>query len=252
MSHALRLVPRHFLTTALLFGLSCAAAIATTPAAQPAKSPAPSQAQLAQTYGKLPLRFESNNGQTDPSVKFLSRGSAYSLYLTNSAAVLSLAKGKAGNTDSIRMELSGANPQAKAAGADQLPGVTNYFIGNDPAKWHINIPTYTKVQYSDIYPGVDLVYYGNQRQLEYDFVIAPGASPDTIPLTPAVKRRPSQIHLATATLSSREPKAWPRCTNPSSTRKKTDAGRSSRPPFVVPAGTRSASGSETTITREPW
>src|SRR5271170_6681921 len=167
-------------------------------------SPAPSstnKAALAENYGKLPLSFEANQGQTDPQVRFLSRGHGYSLFLTDSAAVLALTKGdsqedkvarkhsagdrsqapdKAKKTDVVRMQLAGASPGLKDTGADQLPGTANYFIGNDPNKWHNNVPTYAKVEYAGVYPGVDLVYYGNQSQLEYDFVVAPEADPGSI------------------------------------------------------------------------
>jgi hypothetical protein len=86
-------------------------------------------------------------------------------------------------TDAIlRMRLVGANPEAKSIGVDPLPGKVNYFIGKDPSKWRTNIPTYARVRYQGVYPGVDLVYYGNQRQLEYDFVVAPGADPAAITL----------------------------------------------------------------------
>lgn len=80
------------------------------------------------------------------------------------------------------MKLVGANSNATVAGADELPGKANYFIGNDPKKWRTNVPAYAKVKYQDVYPGVDLVYYGNQGQLEYDFVVAPGADPRAIRL----------------------------------------------------------------------
>ena len=275
------------------------------PAAFPAKSAEPS---LIQSYGKLPLSFEINKGQTDSRVKFLSRGSGYSLFLTGNEAVLSLrkpvqmangkrqrAKGVAqgshlnpaafpgllrspagaahpgsadlafrsaafrvaqgslfnpaaspirrspgfspasfpslfpssaaelntdGGADSdcgakdlekpqglkgapsrrglgkpcatpdpesqapavLRMKLVGANPQAKVTGLDELPGKSNYFIGNDPKKWRTNVPNYAKVKYANMYPGVDLVYYGNQGQMEYDFVVQPGADPHSIQL----------------------------------------------------------------------
>jgi Beta-propeller repeat len=151
-------------------------------------------------YGKLPLSFEANHGQSDPQVKFLSHGNGYSLFLTDSAAVLALTKSdpasnespnkltagttrpariaKPAKTDVIRMELAGASHGLLVAGADQLPGTANYFIGNDPKKWQANVPTYAKVRYSSVYPGIDLVYYGNQRRLEYDFVVAPGADPE--------------------------------------------------------------------------
>jgi hypothetical protein len=80
----------------------------------------------------------------------------------------------------LRMKLLGANPNPQVAGLDELPGKSHYFIGNDPSRWHTGIPHYARVKYEELYPGIDLVYYGNQRQLEYDFVIAPGADPKAI------------------------------------------------------------------------
>jgi hypothetical protein len=168
-------------------------------AASPTKPPVPATPSFAADYGKLPLSFEANKGQSDPRVKFLSRGSGYSLFLTDRAAVLSLTKGNAATqgkptpgmrgspakppkTDLVRMELVGASHLASVKGVDPLPGRANYFIGNDPAKWHANVPTYAKVKYQGVYPGIDLVYYGNQRQLEYDFIVAPGADPKSIRL----------------------------------------------------------------------
>lgn len=80
------------------------------------------------------------------------------------------------------MKLVGANPNARVAGLDELPGKSHYFLGNDPKKWRTSVPNYAKVKYRDIYAGVDLIYYGNPRQLEYDFVVAPGADPGVIAL----------------------------------------------------------------------
>ena len=151
-------------------------------------------------YGELPLAFEANQGQTDKRVKFLSHGNGYTLFLTNHEAVFSLRQNveaerlkitgrarKAGSdkaaTDGVfQMKLVKANGTAKITGTDKLPGTSNYFIGTDPTKWLSRIPTYRKVKYRDVYPGVDLVYYGNQQQLEYDFVVAPGANPSMIRL----------------------------------------------------------------------
>jgi hypothetical protein len=82
----------------------------------------------------------------------------------------------------LRMQLVGANSQAKVSGLEELPGKSNYFIGNDPKKWRTHVPNYAKVKYANVYPGVDLVYYGNQGQLEYDFVVQPGADPRSIQL----------------------------------------------------------------------
>ena len=169
------------------------------PAAQP---------RLAASYAKLPLSFELNAGQTDERVKFLSRGRGYSLFLTGNEAVLSLARPsrqetkaplpslpglldrpqdrmpapEAGPPAAFRMSLVAANQTATVTGVEELPGKSNYFIGNVPAKWRTNVPTYARVKYQDVYPGIDLVYYGNQQQLEYDFVVAPGADPKAISL----------------------------------------------------------------------
>lgn len=150
---------------------------------------------MVQSYGRFPLSFEANQGQTDEQVKFLSRGNGYSLFLTPNEAVLALKKAEGAITPTppsplegegkgegavLRMKLVGANPTPQIAGSDELPGKSNYFIGKDPLKWRTNVPTYTKVEYKDVYPGVDLVYYGNQRQLEYDFIVAPGEDPNKI------------------------------------------------------------------------
>ena len=79
--------------------------------------------------------------------------------------------------DVIRLKLMEANPNPKITGLDELPGKSNYFIGNDPAKWRTDVSNYAKVKIEDVYPGIDLVYYGNQRQLEYDWIVKPGADP---------------------------------------------------------------------------
>jgi Beta-propeller repeat/RTX calcium-binding nonapeptide repeat (4 copies) len=153
------------------------------------------KAEIESSYGKLPLSFEANQGQTDSQVKFLARGRGYALFLTPTEAVLSLAKPQAQThtensaTSSpeasgtvLAMQLAGANLEPQVTGQDALPGRVNYLRGKDPAHWHTQIPTYAKVAYEGIYPGVDLVYYGNQGQLEYDFVVAPGADPGVLKL----------------------------------------------------------------------
>jgi hypothetical protein len=159
---------------------------------------------LSERYGQLPLVFEPNVGQTDRRVKFLSRAQGSLLFFTQDQVVMSLSappreardtsnarhsfqhadhKDRAPqNKDVLRMTLVHANPAAKITPLDPLSGKSNYFIGSDPSKWHTNIPTYGKVRYEDVYPGIDLVYYGNQRQLEYDFVVKPGVDPHAISL----------------------------------------------------------------------
>ena len=135
-------------------------------------------ARVSAAYGSLPLSFEANQGQTDPRVQFLSRGNGYNLFLTRYEAVLSLAQ--AGSSSVVRMRLVGANRSSAVNGMDELPGKSSYFMGRDPNRWHSEIPNYARVQYRDVFPGVDLVYYGHQGRLEYDFVLAPGADPSRI------------------------------------------------------------------------
>ena len=174
-----------------------AAQVSPTPAVD-----AEARSRVNASYGKLPISFEVNQGQTDGSVQFLARGAGYTLFLTPGEAVLSLhtphakgaqlgrptdvrAPGGKGETtlpsSTVRLQLIGSNTKAEVAGVDPLPGRSNYFSGSDPAKWHTDVPTYAKVRYSNVYPGVDLVYYGNQEgRLEHDFVVAPGADPNAI------------------------------------------------------------------------
>jgi hypothetical protein len=142
--------------------------------------------QAASAYAQLPLSFEANRGQTDPQVNYVARGNGYSLFLMPSEAVLNFGQesgtGGQGSQEVLRMELVGGNAGARPAGLQQLPGTSNYFVGNDPSKWHTGIPTFARVEYQQVYPGIDLVYYGNQSRLEYDFVVAPRADPNQITL----------------------------------------------------------------------
>ncbi|MGA3326140.1 MAG: SBBP repeat-containing protein [Terriglobia bacterium] len=210
---------------------------------QASAAPTKIQPKLVGSFGKLPLSFEANQGQTGGRVRFLARGGGYTIFLTEDEAVLTLEspsqkaksqrvkveepgdeirnlKLETGNSklatrhsslaaaalagqrtkdhgprtmDSVlRMKLVGANASAAVTGADELPGKSNYFIGNDPKKWRTNVSNYSKVKYQNVYPGVDLVYYGNQRQLEYDFVVAPGANPSAIALDVGAGLVPTQ------------------------------------------------------------
>ena len=181
--------------------------------------PKEAQARMVANYGRIPLHFESNQGQADGKVKFLTRGSGYSMFFTPTEMVLSLASGSPQTTQptprrlrarvpfsgrsadpgvdpfdpsgpkraaretqhtTLRMKLIRANPDPKVIGEKELPGKVNYFIGNDPKQWRSNVATYAKVKYESVYPGIDLLHYGNQRQLEFDFVVAPGADPTRI------------------------------------------------------------------------
>lgn len=127
----------------------------------------------------LPLVFEPNQGQAEARVKFISRGAGYALALDESGARIALPKAYSSRAKNqiIGMKLVGAKAKAPIAGSNLLPGKSNYFLGNDPSQWHSGIPQFASVQYKQVYPGIDLVFYGNQGRLEYDFRVAPGADP---------------------------------------------------------------------------
>ncbi len=144
--------------------------------------------RFLKSFTHLPLIFERNQGQSDPRVKFLARGTRYALFLTADAAVLALqdpadrSRHSAEPAAVVSMELVNANRHAEIQGNAKLPGKSNYFIGNDPAGWHRNIPQFARVRYAGVYPGIDLIYYGNQGRLEYDFELAPGSDPALVKL----------------------------------------------------------------------
>ncbi len=137
--------------------------------------------QIRAAYNDLPLMFEPNQGQTDPKVKFLARGLGYGLFLTADQAVLRV-QSSSKDAFAVSMALDGGNSNPAVVGTDQLPGKSNYFIGDDPQKWHRDIPQFARVHYQNVYPGIDLVYYGDQGRLEYDFEVAPGADPKQVGL----------------------------------------------------------------------
>jgi hypothetical protein len=157
---------------------------------------AATKARHNEAYCQLPLSFETNVGQIDPQVDFVSHGSGYTLFLTPREAVLALSTASASSTTGdrrndresaaeavLRMKFIGSETKLRAAGQEELPGKVNYFIGKDSRRWRTGISTYAKVVYENLYPGVDLVYYGNQQQLEYDFIVRPGTDPDIIALS---------------------------------------------------------------------
>jgi uncharacterized repeat protein (TIGR01451 family) len=146
-----------------------------------ARSSLHSRPDARAVLGQLPLIFEANQGQAGPQVKFLARGAGYGLFLDATGAVLALQTAPISRSEHsaqfVHMKLVGANPVALPTGTDLLPGKSNYFVGNDPHRWHSDIPQFAGVRYASVYPGIDLVFYGNQGHLEYDFRIAPGADP---------------------------------------------------------------------------
>jgi Beta-propeller repeat len=160
------------------------------------------QAPALASYARLPLSFERNTGQTDERVKFLARGSGYTVFFTQQSATLRLdaplqhgsnaaatdkpshtsIASKSTRTAVVTLSLDHANRQPDMQGLQPQSGRSNYFIGKDPAQWHSDVPQFGRVQYRGVYPGIDLVYYGNQGRLESDYVVAPGADPRQIVL----------------------------------------------------------------------
>src|SRR5580693_5159579 len=144
----------------------------------------PSMAQRASVAG-VPLNFERNLGQAPEEVQYLAHGPAYAIAITERGAALTLGRDARASESPqvVRLRVHGANHASIPTVEDPLPGRVNYFIGNDPSQWRTNIATYNKVRYAGVYPGIDLVYYGTQGKLEYDFAVAPGAAPKTIGLS---------------------------------------------------------------------
>jgi len=160
-----------------------------------ARFPSASQNERLNLIGKLPLSFEMNEGQADSGVSFFSRGPGYGIFfspdkvrlvlhyaLTQSKLEIPVFHKNPTNygVDLINMELNNANINSNIEPMDKLPGVCNYFIGNDRTKWHTGIKLYSGVKLTNIYPGIDLKYYGNQGQLEHDFTVTPGVDPGII------------------------------------------------------------------------
>src|SRR5215207_10088156 len=194
----------------MLFSLACIISLAMQPFPASVTTALPAQVSQVSdsvrrqgewhgSYGALPLSFELNQGQTDGTVDFLARAGGYLLFLTPTEAVMAFDNSATHSskwnqeellsTDRnkpepsrliVRMKLEGANSATSAEGLDELASRANYFSGPDSSQWHTDIPTYARVRYAQVYSGIDMVYYGNRRQLEYDFVVAPGSDPSVI------------------------------------------------------------------------
>src|SRR5665213_747124 len=155
------------------------------------------QLKFNSSYGNLPMAFEANEGQTDSKVRYMVRGGGYILFLTDQETVIAfsrydnslstradLAKGKRGHKllgrDVLRLRLTGSNRGVSFEAQNLLPGISNYFIGKDPGQWQTNVKQYSQVTAHEVYPGIDMVYYGKQGSMEYDFHVKPGADPKAI------------------------------------------------------------------------
>ena len=177
-----RTTPAVALALALVFvaagvlGLLRLAAPAAQPAAEPTAAHAalagPAKQQVLAAYSKLPLAFVPNRGQTDARVRYSAQQAGLSVFFTRTEAVFALAKGKRGAALALRF--LGAGPAA-IEGRRPGTGRVNYLTGNDPAKWHRDLPTYGQVVYRNLWPGVDMAFRGAEGRLKYEFVLRPGA-----------------------------------------------------------------------------
>jgi hypothetical protein len=192
----------------LVFATACASGMMPVVAANAPKA-AEGRTVIARRYADLPLAFEKNEGQFSPQDEFEARGDGYRVFLTQDGAELFLRGQESGagrretgnrrlpivhhlpgrttesgpqTTDWIVLAWKGANSSAHASGVNELSGKVNYLLGRDSSRWRTNVPLYSKVEYADVYPGIGLVFHGNQRRLEFDFVLEPGADANAIRL----------------------------------------------------------------------
>ena len=176
-----------------------AAALSVALLAVPGYSAGPGAVKQASGFGKLPLQFEANQGQSGKAIRFLAHGPGYSLFLKPAEAVFVCSRK---TPTVIKMRLVGSNPAAPMTGEEPLSGRVNYLSGSDPKQWVTNVATYQRVKAAGVYKGIDLVYYGTRSQIEYDFVVKPGSNPSAIKLAMA---NPAQAKIdqdGTLTLST--------------------------------------------------
>ncbi len=180
------------LAGSLIAGLSSSVSAAGAQSREPtavtaASVSGPDQQAILARYGELPLMFEKNAGQTDRQVDFLVRGHGYQVFLTPAGVAIKVAARRKGAIDSgaadavnaaaVHLRWRGARADVQASGIDEMTSKANYFRGGDAAQHLSDISTFGRVRYAGLYPGIDLVYYGTQGQLEYDLIVAPGADP---------------------------------------------------------------------------
>jgi hypothetical protein len=158
-------IDRHFISLILAGSWCCVAA------------PDVAKAASTRAFGQLPLIFERNQGQSDSPVRYLARGHQYIVGLVDDGVELRL---KGAPDSVVHLQLSGESQDSRFDATEKLPGVSNYLIGNDPKQWIQGVPQYGKIWRRGVYPGIDVAYYGNQGQLEYDFVVRAGADPGNI------------------------------------------------------------------------
>ena len=176
--------------------------------------------RVARVYGALPLGFEPNVGQTRAGIDYIARGAGFSIYLSSSSTTLALTNITASDGShpparALRINLAGANRDTKASASNRLPGVSNYFVGANPANWHRGVPTFAEVKYREAYPGIDVVYHGHNGRVEFDFEVAAGA--DASPIAMDVdgggevnvdRDGDAVLHAGSSTVVLQRPDAW--------------------------------------------
>ncbi len=141
------------------------------------------QVREARAVDPAPPSFEVNVGQADSSAAFLTSAGGVPLRLMSGGGVASLGRDGVTAASAARMSLAGGNPAPQTETLEPLARRTHYFLGNDSSAWRTNVRHYGRVRYQQVYPGIDLDYYHNGGQLEYDFIVAPGADPSVIELS---------------------------------------------------------------------
>jgi hypothetical protein len=153
----------------------------------------PDKKTVSEGLGSLGLSFEENIGQTDPGVRYLARSPYYTLFLTDREAVFRFRKENGGKVarDVLRMQFNNAERSPAVEGIGKLEATSSYFIGDQESNWRRGLKNFGRVNYHGIYEGIDAVFYGAQKALEYDFIVAPNIDPSVISLSFAGARNVS-------------------------------------------------------------
>jgi hypothetical protein len=140
-----------------------------------------SEKEALDAYGKLPLSFVPNEGQTDKAVRYYAQGAGYGFFFTHEGARLSFANSE-GRGHALALDFLGAEPDATLEARQRLSGKVNYLVGNDQANWHQGLPTHGELLYGGLWPGIDMAVRGEGGKLKYEFHLKPGSSVDDVRL----------------------------------------------------------------------
>ena len=158
------------------------AGTAVAPVSEPGAAPQMSEREALDAYGKLPLAFVPNEGQTEVAVRYYAQGAGYGFFFTHKGATLSFAEGKGRGGHALALDFLGADPHATLTAKERLSGEVNYLVGDDPTKWHRDLPTHAELLYGGLWPGIDMAVRGEGGKLKYEFHLKPGSSVDNVRL----------------------------------------------------------------------